>query len=107
MVAVEDAEFRLELTCLVDCAGTADWRRRIAERFPADSRNSEAAKILDRLAVDLDAHEGGPLHRKLAEHWEQREDFHEIVSEELRSLGFSSLPESAAELLQNIISHFD
>ena len=40
---------------------TADWRRRKAEYFPDDERNSSAAKELERLAAEIDQLEGSPV----------------------------------------------
>src|ERR1700751_69793 len=55
----------LELECLVDFAGTAEWRRRKAEEFPHDTRNAEAAEILDKLAEEAKLLKGSAIHKRL------------------------------------------
>jgi hypothetical protein len=101
-----ERSIKMELEWLVDCAGTADWRRRVAERFPGDDRNAEAANTLDRLAGDLVGFKRGSLHTQLAALWEHREDFGEVVSEELRRVGFYSWPATGSELLEGIVARF-
>jgi hypothetical protein len=43
---------RIDIGALVDCEGTAYWRREKALEFPDDPRNLEAARELDRLAIE-------------------------------------------------------
>ena len=43
----------IEELIVFDVEGTADWRRQKAEEFQNDHRNTDAAEILDRLAVEL------------------------------------------------------
>ncbi|MEY9532154.1 hypothetical protein [Sinorhizobium fredii] len=102
-------ELELELACLVDVSGTAEWRRRKAEQHPEDVRNIKAARLLDTLARDLAEYEGSPLHRQLLDlSWKEGDEdvaltIGEVVSEELRSVGFYTYPESVGELLTTII----
>ena len=55
----------IEINALVDCAGTAYWRRAKAVEFPDDARNLEAARELERLAVEIAALKGSDLHLQL------------------------------------------
>jgi hypothetical protein len=63
----------IEIGALVDCAGTAYWRREKAIEFPDDVRNLEAARELDRLAVEIAALEGSKLHAQLDKLFEDKE----------------------------------
>ena len=95
----------VELVSLVECGSTADWRRRVAETYPEDERNTHAAEHLERLAMGLPSLEDSELHQQLElALFERREDFCTIVSEALREVGFRTFPETAAELLQDIVS---
>ncbi|MEY9581506.1 hypothetical protein [Sinorhizobium fredii] len=93
----------LELECLVDVSGTAEWRRRKAEQYPEDARNIKAATLLDTLAGNLVELEGSSLHRQLIDLWKENDAFGEVVSEELRSVGFYTFPDTVDELLTDII----
>ena len=63
----------IEIGALVDCAGTAYWRREKAIEFPDDVRNLEAARELDRLAVEIAALEGSKLHAQLDKLFEDKD----------------------------------
>jgi hypothetical protein len=100
----------MELECIVDFAGTADWRRRKAEEYPGDARNAKAAELLGHLAEQVQALEGSRLHRRLEELWSNQpkdiwpgcgETFSERVSEALRSVGLYSSPDNAAEFTKS------
>lgn len=84
---------------LIDCALTAEWRRRKAEEHPNDSRNMEAALLLERLAPEIAALNGSEIHSRL----EGRYDA-EIVSTALRKVGFQLQPNTGLELLESIDS---
>jgi hypothetical protein len=96
----------IEIGALVDCAGTAYWRREKAIEFPDDVRNLEAARELDRLAVEIAALEGSKLHAQLDKFFEDEEGgliAMPIVSEILRQVGFSRWYDTGEELLQAIV----
>jgi hypothetical protein len=93
---------------LIDVAGTADWRGRKAEDHPNDDRNGEAAELLDRLAKDMATLEGSDVHRRIeAVSHDTSGRFPELVSEELRAVGFHSWPESGRELLEGIAKRLE
>ena len=84
---------------------TADWRRRQAEYFPNDDRNTRAAKELERLAAELDRLEGSSVHEQIrfATDRLKIEDWFamsEGVYAELRSVGFDSTYESGLQFLE-------
>jgi hypothetical protein len=88
--------------------GTADWRRRKAKEFPNDHRNEEAAAALDRLAKQIDKLDGSDVHRRIEALMELAADtdsffiyerLDEMVSAELRAVGFYSQP-SGVEFLE-------
>jgi hypothetical protein len=54
----------IDIDLLVDCAGTAYWRREKAVKFPDDPRNLEAARELDRLAAEITAQFSTPGRRR-------------------------------------------
>jgi hypothetical protein len=96
----------IEIGALVDCAGTAYWRREKAIEFPDDVRNLEAARELDRLAVEIAALEGSKLHALLDKFFEDEEGgliAMPIISEILRQVGFSRRYDTGEELLQAIV----
>jgi len=96
----------IEIGALVDCAGTAYWRREKAIEFPDDVRNLEAARELDRLAVEIAALEGSKLHAQLDKLFEDKEGgliAMAIISEILRQVGFSRWYDTGEELLQAIV----
>jgi hypothetical protein len=90
-------------------SGTAEWRRQKADQFPNDTRNAEAAEELERLAREIDALEGSEIERQIndahdsinkvddGDAWMK---ISEAVSDQLRSVGFHSSYETAAELLE-------
>jgi hypothetical protein len=96
----------IEIGALVDCAGTAYWRRQKAIEFPDDERNLEAARELDRLDVEIAALEGSELHAQLDKFFEGEEGVliaAPIISDILRQVGFSRWYGTGEELLQEIV----
>jgi hypothetical protein len=96
----------VEIGALVDCAGTAYWRREKAIEFPDDVRNLEAARELDRLAVEIAALEGSKLHALLDKFFEDEKGgliAMPIISEILRQVSFSRRYDRGEELLQAIV----
>ena len=96
----------IEIGALVDCAGTAYWRREKAIEFPDDVRNLEAARELDRLAVEIAALQGSKLHAQLDKFFEDEDGgliAMPIISEILRQVGFSRWYDKGEELLQAIV----
>jgi hypothetical protein len=95
---------------LIDVAGTAEWRRQKAEQYPGDNRNTEAAELLDTVAKDFAALDGSDVHRRIESAYLADDtaaiNATEIVSEELRSVGFHSWPKSGRELLEGIAFSF-
>src|SRR5262245_1879527 len=91
------------LSSILNLEATADWRGRCAERFPADDRNEKAEKLLSRLAHEIDALNGSPLHRAI-EVFVYDENFSVEVSYVLRGIGFSFFPASAEELLERVLA---
>jgi hypothetical protein len=84
---------------------TADWRRRKAEYFPDDDRNTRAAKELERLAAEVDQLEGSSVHEQIRPATDRlkNEDWFamsESVYAELRSVGFDSTYESGLRFLE-------
>ena len=87
----------------LDFGETARWRREKAAEHPDDSRNVEAAELLDRLAktikdVDptlLDAY--GSL-------WDDEVHDSEQHSEMLRLVGFQFFPQTAEEFVKQYIA---
>ncbi|MET0709475.1 MAG: hypothetical protein ABWY82_21930 [Tardiphaga sp.] len=98
----------LSLNELIDCAGTAYWRRRKALEHPDDMRNLRAAEELEELAADLEELEGSALHvqldKMLAESDEdQLLEQMQIINDLLRRTGFSVSFSSGQKLLQHAI----
>jgi hypothetical protein len=99
----------MKLEELVDVAGTANWRRQKLDEYPDDSRNLEAANLLDALAKDLPALEGSDVHRQIERAYDGdgTSEVSEVVSEVLRSVGFHAWPNSGRELLEVITSRLE
>lgn len=104
----------LELGCLIPYAYTLDWRRQKQSQYPEDKSNRHAAAILDSMKPQIAALNGSPLHERLFKLWEaearfcgERDIFSEIVSEELRAVGFTSFPATADELLEAILGRLE
>jgi hypothetical protein len=96
----------IDIAALVDCAGTAYWRRNKAVEFPDDERNLEAARELDRLAVEIAALEGSKLHVQLDKIFEDEGSgliAMSVTSDMLRQIGFSRWYATGEELLQAIV----
>lgn len=83
---------------------TAEWRRRKAAEHPGDTRNAEAAVLLDAIALQVDELDGSDLHRRLSA-WNDTSGhmLSEVVSEKLRQVGFSIWPSTATELVEGIL----
>lgn len=98
--------FDLEQEALsIDC--TAEWRRSKAEEFPEDTRNLEAAELLEELATDLRKLEGSDLHRQIDRITDLDDDalfkWCEQSSEYQRQIGFSKCCPSATAYLADLI----
>jgi hypothetical protein len=96
----------IDIDALVDCAGTAYWRRNKAIEFPDDQRNLDAARELDRLAIEIAALDGSELHAQLDKLLEDEDDVliaMPVISEILRQVGFSRWYDTGEELLQDVV----
>ena len=96
----------IDLGALVDCAGTAYWRRKKAVEFPNDRRNLEAAEELERLAAELSLLEGSKLHVRLDKCFEDEDGVMismSVINEILRQVGFSRWYGTGDELLQAVV----
>jgi hypothetical protein len=97
---------RIDIGALVDCEGTAYWRREKALEFSDDSRNLEAAHEVDRLAVEIAALEGSELHAQLDTFFEDEDEgmiAMAVIGDVLRQVGFSRWYATGDELLQTIV----
>jgi hypothetical protein len=98
----------MPLHALIDCAGTAYWRRGKAKQFPDDQRNLRAAAELEELAGELAPLEGSDLHVDLDRLVSEGSDDlmlarMELIGILLRRIGFSLSFSSGRELLQHVI----
>lgn len=97
----------LRLEELLDFEGAAAWRFMKAEQFPNDLRNAEAAEHLGKLAESLPSLNGSSLHKRIScvvEKLDEQDPFrmHEEAGQMLRSVGFSWLPETVEEALNQV-----
>jgi hypothetical protein len=82
---------------------TAEWRRKMAVRYPSDPRNARAAECLAKLAIDATALSDGAW-LQLQQHcgWAS-ERWREAISQAARAVGFQQkikdLPSFVAHLL--------
>jgi hypothetical protein len=102
----------LVLEHLVDFGATGEWRTRVAEQYPEDTRNLEAAELLGHLADQARDIENSPLHHRLEQLYFSLSEgmqfrFGELVSEELRGIGFYSSPDDAADFIEGLISSIE
>ena len=96
----------VDLSRLVDVEATAEWRRQQACRSPENSRFREAAEMLDRLAPEIAALHGCPLHFRL-EAYRDVEAFDLEINGTLKAVGFYYFPNSARQLLEDILSDLE
>lgn len=78
---------------------TAEYRRRKAEEYPDDSRNAEAADLLDRLALEfgkLTQADLAPLGRALGTYDMSKA---EMATYYISRVGFDHFPTDAKELV--------
>jgi hypothetical protein len=93
-----------------EVGSTAEWRREKANQFPDDLRNVRAAEELERLAREIDALNDSEVERQISDAQESitkvDEDgnlwpgISEVVSEELRSIGFHGSYGTATAFLE-------
>jgi hypothetical protein len=84
---------------------TAEWRRRVAERRPDDTRNGEAATLLDKLVASIDQMNMATLrdyHDVM--HGDEGISASETEQEMLRAIGVSSWPETAEQFVRGFLS---
>ena len=86
----------------LDFEQTADWRRSKAAEYPEDSRNLEAAALLDKLAASVET----VAPNLLAAYGSLRDDYmdSEQHSEMFRQIGFHSWPETAEDFVKACIA---
>src|SRR6476619_4751946 len=86
----------------LDFEQTADWRRSKAAEHPEDSRNLEAAALLDKLAASVET----VAPDLLDAYGSLRDDYmdSEQHSEMFRQIGFDSWPETAEEFVKACIA---
>jgi hypothetical protein len=93
-----------------DLENSAGWRRQKAQQYPEDTRNLEAAALLDRLAVEVRALTGSEIHHQLSATAEKCDDFcsfFESWSEYKRRIGFWEFPngqEYLSDMLKTLLS---
>jgi len=85
----------------IDLALTADWRRRQAHQSPDDLRNTEAAALLDKLAVSVSQIDDETIDC-YASLWDGAREA-ELWSEMKRQVGFHRWPGNAGELVGEFI----
>src|SRR6476659_30174 len=86
----------------LDFEQTADWRRSKAAEYPEDSRNLEAAALLDKLAASVET----VAPALLDAYGSLRDDYmdSEQHSEMFRQIGFDSWPETAEDFVRACIA---
>jgi hypothetical protein len=86
----------------LDFEQTADWRRSKAAEDPEDSRNLEAAALLDKLAASVET----VAPDFLDAYGSLQDDYmdSERHSEMLRQIGFHSWPETAEDFVKACIA---
>ena len=83
----------------LDFEQTADWRRYKAAEYPEDSRNLEAAALLDKLAASVET----VAPDLLDAYGSLRDDY--MDSEQMfRQIGFHSWPETAEDFVKACIA---
>lgn len=86
----------------LDFEQTADWRRSKAAEYPEDSRNLEAAALLDKLAASVEIVAPALLdaYGSLRDNYMDSEQH----SEMFRQIGFHSWPETAEDFVKACIA---
>ncbi len=90
--------------------GNASWRRDKAAQHPDDTRNTEAAEILERLAIEVGKLGSSPLFHELEKLDEEilaiDDDTLSLIEDESeyhRAIGFHSFPDSGEEYLKGLV----
>jgi hypothetical protein len=82
---------------------TAEWRKKMAVRYPADPRNARAAECLAKLASDATALSDGAWMQLQSHCGWANERWREAISQSARAVGFQhkikDLPSFVAHLL--------
>jgi hypothetical protein len=76
----------------------AEFRRQKATEYPDDSRNLEAARLLEKLAATADAVDPA-LIKSYGELYDS-----EVHADMLRQIGFHIWPDTATEFVQDFIA---
>ena len=97
MLRVKEAREHLVL----DFNNAAHWRRELADKYPGDDRNIQAAEILERLAAGVSDIDDATMDVYAALFDEQPDS---ADSELLRRIGFDWHPGSAAEFVSRYIA---
>ena len=93
---------------------TAEWRREKALEYPDDSRNLEAAELLDSLVLKcLDLHTdeqkqgavGAFVQYYLSHEWDYRDG--ENLNDYLTGIGFHDWPSDPEDLCRDLLSGLD
>jgi len=99
---MSDNETKIAEMLKIDLLNMAEWRRRKADEFPADTRNAASADMLERLAGTAGQVDPGLL-RAYTELLEDLTDG-EKHSDLLREIGFGWEPESASEFVSRFVA---
>jgi hypothetical protein len=94
-----------------ELASTAQWRRDKAAQYRDDTRNTEAAERLERLAVEVDKLGESFLFRRLERINDELLSVRPLeiyylvtaVDEYQRSIGFHAFPDSGEDYLKDLI----
>ena len=92
-----------------DLERTAEWRLRCVDQNPLDSKSTEAAALLQRLANELRALQGSTLYRELGAicNWlaesDDISDFAQRGHDYRRRIGIDVWPESGEAYLRTLL----
>ncbi len=96
------------LCCLVDLEKTAEWRSQVAQRHPEDERNVKAAETLYRLAPQIAAYNGSPLHMRIETFVSAGPEAASLeIDLTLKKIGFPYIPATGQQLLEVIVADLE
>src|SRR4051794_12363656 len=100
---------------LMDLENTAEWRHKVQDEFPEDSRNQPAAQLLECLKNEIESNPDSPLAREVEEletelvelsdgnHRYDLSAMSEEINDYRRRIGFSEFPKNGEDYLSHLL----
>ncbi len=97
----------IALKDLVSFDATAVWRASLIERYPTDERLKVASDLLTKMSNEATSLEDSPIHERIYNGFLDNKNADEIVSENLRAVGFGYVPANAHVFLTDVAKRLE